>query len=37
MKRIVYLFVALFMMTTADVQTLTERQKGLVATYNALK
>jgi len=31
MKRIVYLFVALLMMTTADAQTLTERQKGLAA------
>ena len=29
MKRIVYLFVALLMMATADSQTLTERQKGL--------
>ena len=31
MKRIVYLFVALLMMATADAQTLTERQKGLAA------
>ena len=31
MKRIVYLFVALLMMATADSQTLTERQKGLAA------
>lgn len=30
-KRIVYLFVALLMMATADAQTLTERQKGLAA------
>ena len=31
MKRIVYLFVALLMMATADAQTLTEHQKGLAA------
>ena len=31
MKRIVYLFVALLMMATADAQTLTERQRGLAA------
>ena len=31
MKRIVYLFVALLMMTTANSQTLTERQRGLAA------
>ena len=31
MKRIVYLFVALLMMATADAQTLTERQKRLAA------
>lgn len=29
MKRIVYLFVALLMMATADAQTLTERQKRI--------
>ena len=31
MKRIVFLFAALLMMTTIEAQTLTERQKGLAA------